>query len=409
MEYQGKTIRKKIWGLVVLGFVLAMLFGMNVFAASAPTGLRQTYAYTSSVEVAWNPVSGTNVYYQVEKSFDNKTWSVESSSTSSTKRFISGCASGSTVYVRVRAKEGYNGTLGPVSAAFAAVTQPESVTKVTQTNATTSAVTLSWPAAKGAMRYRIYEYENGKRGAQKAVVTGTSATITRLSADSRYRFEVVSERSTTNFVKTGYSTSCTAYTVAGAIKGMQVTDAYRSQNSLVLRWTRLNYADGIEIQVYNHSGKKKVGKVQKPSGGTSTICTVKGIKANAFYQIKARSYVSTASGKKYSSWATIYSANQQKLKLGATNKGIQVSWKKVSGAKDYTVYGRKGASSNKSSFKKIKTVKGTKLVVSKIGSKKVKRGDSYYFYVVANKKVGKKTWKSAVSYSDGKYYSKYSN
>ena len=70
-----------------------------------------------------------------------------------------------------------------------------------------------------------------------------------------------------------------------------------------------------------------------------------------------------------------------------------MSWSKVKGAKDYTVY---VSMKEKSGYKKFKTTKKTGIVLNKYGKSSLKNNRKYYYYVVANKKVGKRTYTSDV-------------
>ena len=77
------------------------------------------------------------------------------------------------------------------------------------------------------------------------------------------------------------------------------------------------------------------------------------------------------------------------IKVTAGKKKADVKWGKVTGATNYTVY---YSTSKNSGYKKAGTTSGKSYTV-----KKLKPGKTYYFKVVANKKVGGKTYTSAYS------------
>lgn len=77
------------------------------------------------------------------------------------------------------------------------------------------------------------------------------------------------------------------------------------------------------------------------------------------------------------------------IKVTAGKKKADVKWGKVNGATNYTVY---YSTSKNSGYKKAGTTSGKSYTV-----KKLKPGKTYYFKVVANKKVGSKTYTSAYS------------
>lgn len=392
-----KSKWKQFLGGAAIVFVFTLLLGITAFAAPGKvTGLHQTDAYASSAYFSWNAVVGNNIRYQVEWSDNKVTWATVTTNSSSPKNGISGCSQGAVYYVRVAAREGYNGELGPWSDILEVVTRPESINTSTlqQTNASTSSVTIQWGAVPGVTGYRIYDYSSGSVGAQRSVVTGTSVTISGLQPDTVYYFAVKLEKSSASFtaVETGvYIKTRTLADKVTDIEAQRVT-----KKSVALRFTRKNNADGYQIQVYDNKGKKKVGKLLDT---TSSYVTLNKIQASSFYQVKIRSYINISSGKKYSEWVTYHTANQQEVKLKRSGNSIKLSWKKVKGATNYTVYGKKGKSGQRKDYKKLGTVKSTNYTVSKIGKAKLKKGPTYRFFVVANKKVKGKTYESVVSYN----------
>ena len=75
---------------------------------------------------------------------------------------------------------------------------------------------------------------------------------------------------------------------------------------------------------------------------------------------------------------------------------IQIKWQKLKGVSGYDIYLSKKQNRG---YKKVASVnaKTTLKTIKKLGKKKLKKG-TYYYYVVAKKKVGKKTYKSKISY-----------
>ena len=64
-----------------------------------------------------------------------------------------------------------------------------------------------------------------------------------------------------------------------------------------------------------------------------------------------------------------------------TKSSVKITWKKVSGAKKYMIFGNKCGSKNK--HKKLATVTGTSKTFKKVLGKKVKKGTYYKFMVIA--------------------------
>ena len=160
---------------------------------------------------------------------------------------------------------------------------------------------------------------------------------------------------------------------------------------------------GYEIALTGKNGKTTT---IKPSYDTTLhVSDATSINTNTYtslslkqiYTVKMRTYQvmgDSAMTKKYSAWsASTVIVPQPKVTGKRYKKSAELKWDKISGANSYTVYA--SAKKNKG-YKKVATIKKTKCTVKKIGGKKLKAGKLYYYYVVANAKVGGKTYKSVV-------------
>ncbi|WP_336782462.1 glycosyl hydrolase family 18 protein [Paenibacillus illinoisensis] len=159
---------------------------------SVPGNARSTGVTASSVTLAWNAstdnvgVTGYNVY--------NGTNLV--TSVTGTTATISGLAPGTSYTFTVKAKD----TAGNLSAASNSVTVSTTVqpggdtqaptvpTNLTSTAKTSSTITLSWAASTDNVGVTGYEVYNGTT--LVTTVSGTSATVTGLTADTSYTFTV---------------------------------------------------------------------------------------------------------------------------------------------------------------------------------------------------------------------------
>ena len=118
---------------------------------------------------------------------------------------------------------------------------------------------------------------------------------------------------------------------------------------------------------------------------------LKNIK-NQFYKLRVRAYVTIDNKNYYGAWSdyTVF-ALQPKVGLKKSGKKLKITWKKVSGAKNYTVY---MSTSKTGGYKKLTTTKKRAYTAKKFKKKKLNKKKTYYVYVVANRKEGKKTYKS---------------
>jgi len=394
----GKKTRWSKWiGLTTIALLMTLLFGISAMAAgtAAPTGLKQTGDSTSAVQIEWTAVSGTNIRYDVEVSQNNVTWGAASTSAVTGTSFVmSGLATGKDYYFRVRAYEYGSTVYSNWSSVLTATTSPGTISKLEQTNATKTSVTLKWSAAAGANRYEIYYYQNNQLIKTPMVTTSTSITIGNLKNSNQYAVVVFPMRTCGSYfgANLNYASSYVKL-IPGKVSKVKLASADLKTKKIVVQWAANNKTDGYELILYNNSGKKV--KSVTLNSGYSYSNTFTKIKLTSFYKLKIRAFVKLNSGKKYGAWNEIYVANQPKLEGKGSNGGLKFSWAKVAGATSYTVY---ASTQQLSGYKKAATVKGTSYVSYKVKGKKLQSGKTYYYYVIANKKVKGKTYKSGSKY-----------
>ncbi|MFJ3717221.1 chitinase [Streptomyces sp. NPDC090057] len=91
-----------------------------------------------------------------------------------------------------------------------APTVPSAPSGLTVSGTTSSSVSLSWSAVSGATGYNVY-----RNGTKVTAVTGTSATISGLTASTSYSFQVTATNSAGESAKSGTVTATTAATGGG--------------------------------------------------------------------------------------------------------------------------------------------------------------------------------------------------
>ena len=104
---------------------------------------------------------------------------------------------------------------------------------------------------------------------------------------------------------------------------------------------------------------------------------------------------------KYGAWSDVtYFARSpySKVNAKASGKSIRLSWNKVSGATNYTVY---ISSKKNSGYKKVGTIKKTSTTINKYGKSALKSGKTYYVRIRTYKTVGStkywSTWSASKS------------
>lgn len=395
--------------------MLVMMFCMSIAAVAATTtekpgkvtGIQQTKATEQSATIAWDAQPMQNCFYDVELSTNGVDYYKQNEYNSrDTDWYFSGLSAGKTYYVRVRAytydysnPKNYADAYSDV---FKMVTVPTEVKNLKQVGATTNSVTLQWNAVSGATSYYVYR-QVGNTSTKVAEVKTNKATIGNLNPSLDYTLKVYAVRKDGSFVAADiepYPTARINYydlkLIPAKVNAKKITIPYYWQNlnEIKLDWAKTRYTDGYQVQVLKYNGKKAVFSTT----ATSNYTYAKKLKSNQYYKVRVRGYSLINGAKKYGAWSDYKYFSYQPnvtVKQVRTTKTAQVKWKAVKGATNYTVY---ISTKQKSGYKKVATTKKTSLVVKKYGKKTLQKKKNYYVYVVANKKVGKTTYKSDASY-----------
>jgi len=268
---------------------------------------------------------------------------------------------------------------------------------VTQTAHTANTATIAWTPVPGATFYMVPTAS----GSYEKVM-GTSYTFQGLSEGCKYGVAVYAYDQTATSIYDYFATSGKVYiATTPKVYKMYLENWKPATNSAVLSCAFFNspenaknyvVPDGYDVEVVNNKGKKIFTKnAQKWNydyyyGGYCWTLKSSKIKNKGFsIRIKPYFTVGTAGQKiegSWSAWKTVvpqpsvsgkYSTNYR-----TRTKKVTLKWKKVTGAKSYSVYRKTGLTSG-GKYKKVKTVKGTSF------SQTVDYSKSYQYYVVANK------------------------
>lgn len=400
--------------MVALVCVMFFGIGMNVKAAAPNkvTGLQQMlqpdeYYEPTSIALSWKAPGGDVSKYRVEYCEDGKftpgkIWGVE---TPYTSLLLEKFNYGKSYYFRVAAEDNA-GNLGEYSDVVEMVTCPAgSPTSLKQTKAEAKAVTFSWKKVSGATTY-VVQY--GKAGTNpsnfkiKDIGNKTSYKISA-SANSKYTVNVYAVRKSKggflafNYVYKG-QTMKTLPSKVSKVKMLLSGDGARPAAACAyFTWKESSAADGYECIFYGNNKKKLFSKDVKSLGSTPYGYGVKiansKLKSTQFMKIKVRAYVKVNGKKKPGPWSDdVWFAKTPNVKSDKNvNNGIKLTWSKTAGAKDYTISVSK---SKNSGYKKVATTKKNTYRITSFRGSKISPGNTYYIKVVANKKVGKKTFTS---------------
>lgn len=315
----------------------------------------------------------------------------------------------------------------------------------------TEAITVEWDAVGNALWYEIYI--NGRCISDEYY--GTDVTLYGFQRGTPYAFQLSYVYYNAGYYWRGWiasGTNTVLRTRPNKIASDEYYVSWNSKDKINVEYvdtslytkdgrTIEKYINGIEFKVKDVKGKGK--KTVKKTPKNRIIYTKASDLIDSFkfsapsaiknkgmqYQFRTYITINKAGGgtqKIYSEWtsaqAYVPQAKITNLQVVGKNK-VKVTWKKVSGAKNYTIY--KTTNGGKS-FKKVKTVKANSTTAPAANNtvrkpqtngssyKKVstvssttssytvsgfKKGSKYGVVVVANKvKVGKKKYNSTRSY-----------
>lgn len=369
----------------VLAMSLMLLPSVKADAAvtvlAAPKDAAQTISTETAVRVSWSAVPGATAYVYSYSS-DNKTYTGEALTGNGGKdTFINlagaNWAAGNTYYVKVRAFDGTKYSEAVVATVATAPTAPATMTQVAADN---TSATVSWAASTGATGYLIRFGATQATAKDIQVVKTTSVKLTGLSADSAYYLAVYPIRQvTTSFYA---SENCVenprVLTTAPAVKGLKLASWDVKSNIVTLQWNNTaKYENGYQIEIYKADNKLvKTYNIYGRRAKSKTFI-LKSVK-NTPFQYRVRTYTFMNGEKQYGAWSDLaYAIPQANVSAAkVSNDAVKLSWTKVPGAKNYTVY---RATKEGGKFKKVATTKKAAYTV-----KNLKTYKDYYFYVKAN-------------------------
>ena len=247
-----------LFGLL-LACVLVMCVKMDASAANTqPTELKQTAAVATKVSISWKaPADSANNFnrYIVQCSKDNKVW-VDKGYVASdvTSANLVGMERGTSWYVRIKAMY-YDATLkkytvdGAWSEAIEVATIPYSVTGITQTAATKTSVTFTWPEATGANCYDVYVGTSYSKAKFVVRMTGRTLTVKGKKQGSAYYVKVVPVRMTAQkFSALGMDSYGTVKTTPKSVVVSGESSWERGTKSIDFTWSSSNkIVDGYQV------------------------------------------------------------------------------------------------------------------------------------------------------------------
>ena len=162
--------------------------------------------------------------------------------------------------------------------------------------------------------------------------------------------------------------------------------------SLYMDFTPVQYATSYEIELSDEKGKVIKTYTVNCNNTDFVEKTFKKLPKDV-YGVRIRG----CRDGEYGEWSDkSIVVKQPKLQARNYKGAIQIKWQKLKGVSGYDIYMSRKQNSG---YTKVASVnaKTTLKTIKKIGKKKLKKG-TYYYYVVAKKKLGKKTFKSGINF-----------
>ena len=318
-------------------------------AAAVPSGVTVAPAL-SSLAVSWTASANANGY-KVQWKSGSQTYNTgdrQATVTTGTSYTITGLTAGTEYDVQViatrsNAPDSAASTETSGTAQYPAAGAPGGVTATPAV----SSLTVSWTAATNADGYKV-QWKSGAdaydAATRQATATGTSHTITGLTAGTEYTVRVIATRTNAaDSAASGEATGTPRHPAPGAPGGVTTTPAVES---LTISWTAGTNADGYKVQW--KSGAQAYDASDRQATATGTSHTIAGLTAGTVYTVRVIATRTNAPDSAASSEATgtpRHPAPGAPDGVTATPAvgSLTVSWNAVTGANGYKVQWKSGS------------------------------------------------------------------
>ena len=218
-------------------------------------------------------------------------------------------------------------------------------------------INITWNAVSGASAYRVYaKNAKGEWARLNGDVTGTTKLDSNVTYGASKTYTVRALDSKGNLIS---DYNKTGWTVKYAVTTPQISSLKSTEKGVTVSWNKVS--DATTYRVYYKNTKGAWTRLKNDVKGTSMVDTSVAYNASRTYTIRAvNSKGEVISGYNTSGKTAKYAvATPQISSLKSTEKGVTISWNKVSDVTTYRVY-YKNAKGVWTRFKN--DVKGTSMV-----------------------------------------------
>ena len=351
---------------------------------ASPSGVTAVYQEPKSILVSWNPVPGAvsyNVYYGMSSTAVSI---LAGSALTETSFTHTGLSDGTTYFYCVTAKD--NITESGRSQTVSRITMPGIPANLRSTAVSSNSVTLAWNVVTGAASYRIYSAAtiNGTKTQVNTITSGTSSTITGLSANTtQYYFVTAVNASGESF----HSDVLAVKTLLAAPSGVTATS--QSVNSINLTWNAVQGA--LSYKVYYGTSNSTIN-ILADGAVSGTSFTHNGLSAGTtyFYCLTAHNDSNESDRSQIVSRITIPGIPTNLRTTAVSFDNLTLAWNAVTGAASYRIY-------------RASTITGTKTQVGTTSSGStfyhtgLTANTTNYYFVTAVNASGESSYSDALT------------
>ena len=325
-------------------------------ACGSATGLTSSAVTTSSANVSWTAVSGATSYAVDYKLNSSSTWTSFSTAQAGTSASFSGLASGSLYDWRVTATCA-SGVGTAAAAQFTTLVPCTAPTGLSSSSVTTSSATVTWTAVGAATSYAVdYKLNSSSTWISFSTAqTGTSASLTGLSASSLYDWRV--SATCPSGTTTATAAQFTTATPAACNAPTGLTSSAITTSSATVSWTA---ASGAVSYAVDYKLNSSSTWTSFSTAQTGTSAGLSGLSASSLYDWRVTttctSGTSIAATAQFTTAApAVCNAPTGLTSSAITTSSATVSWTAASGAVSYAVDYKLNSSSTWTSFSTAQT------------------------------------------------------
>ena len=326
-----------------------------------PTDLSSTSQTATSITLSWTATTNADGYLIQSCSgasctdfSDAKT--IDDGATTTTT--ISSLTANTTYKFKIKATG--NGTNELDSSYSSAISQATKLQLSTPANFTSTAqtvnsISLSWTAVTNADGYLIQSCSGSdctNFADAKTISSGstTSTTISSLTENTTYKFQIKATGTGSNEVDSAYSTAISQATKLQLSVPADLSSTSQTATSITLSWTATTNADGYLIQSCSGASCTDFSDAKTIDDGATTTTTISSLTANTTYKFKIKATGNGTNELDSSYSSAISQATKLQLSTPAnftstaqTVNSISLSWTAVTNADGYLIQSCSGA------------------------------------------------------------------